>query len=350
VTHPTAADTSRIDQHWPDEGLEQVERCPYCDSPERAIAHRDIQDWSFYCAPGKWTYWSCARCESLYLSPRPTPSTLANAYGSYYTHHVAQGGSLLHRLLDRLKNECWSHWLRADLRPRLHLPRAVGWLLAPLKRRLIEPFEIAELIELPKGRLMDVGCGNGNMLDVARQLGWQATGLEIDPNAARAARTRGLEVLEGSYARLAEFGQEFDCIICSHVLEHVHDPQGMLRRLANALKPGGTLMISLPNASSLLREHFGNDWRGLEAPRHLSIPSLRRLAANLEELGFRVRQREMTRLFTAAESVRIQRRGDRRTASDTAAARKLTARLVPTSGQQYDLVEFVCVKDASRVR
>lgn len=344
-----APDTSRIDQRWPVDGLEEVERCPYCGSDEREVAHRDIQDWSFYSAPGKWTYWSCARCKSLYLSPRPTQSTLGTAYGSYYTHHLAQGGSLVPRLLDRVKNECWSHWLSADLRPRVHVPRWLGWVLAPLKNRLVEPFEIAELINLPKGRLMDVGCGNGNMLDVAQQLGWRAMGLELDPNAVRAARTRGLDVLEGSYARLAEFEGELDCVICSHVLEHVHDPQDMLRKLSGALKLGGTLLLSLPNASSLLRDHFGDDWRGLEAPRHLSIPSLDQLAANLHALGFAVRQRELTRLWTAAESSRIQRRGSRRLSFDNAAARKLRAQLVPSGGQQYDFVEFVCVKGTSRV-
>jgi 2-polyprenyl-3-methyl-5-hydroxy-6-metoxy-1,4-benzoquinol methylase len=333
---------SRIDQPWPEEDLEQIECCPYCDATERALAHSDVQDWSFYCAPGKWTYWNCTQCKSLYLSPRPTVTTVSRAYATYYTH-VVQGESVLHRVKERLKNECWSHWLEIDLRPRLQLPRALGWLLGPLKSRWVEPFEIAELVRLPKGRLMDVGCGNGHMISVARRLGWHAVGLEIDPIAARVARAQGLDVLEGPYELLAAFTQEFDCIICSHVLEHVHDPKNLLGKLANALKPGGTLLLSLPNATSLVRHHFGDDWRGLEAPRHLTIPSISQLRANLHDLGFRARQREVTRLWTAAESARIRRRGTHVKAEDRAVERTLSVGNVPSSEQEYDFVEFVCV-------
>ncbi len=342
-------DTSRIDRPWPDADLERIECCPYCDAPERTVAHSDVQDWSFYAAPGKWTYWTCTRCGSLYLSPRPTAATLGQAYRTYHTHQLAQRESFLRRVKDRLINECWSHWLAIDLRPRLRLPRALKWLLVPLQARLVEPFEIAELVKLPKGRLVDVGCGNGGMLSIAKRLGWQAVGLEIDPVAASAARARGLDVLDGSYERLAAFRRQLDCIICSHVLEHVHDPRDLLVKLAEALKPGGTLLLSLPNATSLMRQYFGNDWRGLEAPRHLTIPSMSQLTANLRDVGFSVRQRPLARSWTAAESARIRRRGTRLNAHDRAVARTVNAGHVFSSEQQYDFVEFVCVKGGHRV-
>jgi 2-polyprenyl-3-methyl-5-hydroxy-6-metoxy-1,4-benzoquinol methylase len=342
-------DTSRIDQPWPDVDLEQIAACPYCGASERTVAHRDVQDWSFYSAPGKWTYWTCTRCRSLYLSPRPTAATVGQAYRAYHTHQRAQRESFQQRVKERLINECWSHWLGIDLRPRLQLPRALSWLLVPLHGRLVEPFEIAELVKLPKGRLLDVGCGNGGMLSIAQRLGWRAVGLEIDPVAARAARARGLDVLEGSYHHLAAFRQQLDCIICSHVLEHVHDPRDLLVHVADALTPGGTLLLAAPNATSAMRRYFGDDWRGLEAPRHLTIPSMPQLAANLHALGFTVRQRRVTRAWTAAESFRIRRRGARLNAHDRAVARTLSAGEVPSSEEQYDFVEFVCVKDPHHV-
>jgi 2-polyprenyl-3-methyl-5-hydroxy-6-metoxy-1,4-benzoquinol methylase len=345
----TTPDISRIDQPWPDEELERIDCCPYCDSSERTLAHRDVQDWSFYCAPGKWTYWNCTRCSSLYLSPRPTPAALDRAYGTYYTHRVAHEASLWEAATDRLRNECWSHWLEADLRPRVGLPRALGWLLAPLKSRLIEPFEIAELVKLPKGRLLDVGCGSGHLLSMAQHLGWQAVGLDIDPMAARAARARGLEVLVGSYDRLADFRNEVDCIICSHVLEHVHDPRDLLCKVATALKPGGALLLSLPNATSVVRHYFGDDWRGLEAPRHLTIPSMSQLKAILRDMGFSVRQRHRPRLWTVAESSRIRRRGTRLNRHDRAMEKNLRADDTPSHEEQYDFVEFVCVNGGRHV-
>ena len=95
----------RIDEPWPDSDLEPVECCPYCHARERTLAHRDTQDWSFYGAPGKWNYWECTRCQSLYLSPRPMPASLARAYGSYYTHRVTGRESLVRRLKERIVNE-----------------------------------------------------------------------------------------------------------------------------------------------------------------------------------------------------------------------------------------------------
>jgi len=196
---------------------------------------------------------------------------------------------------------------------------------------------------------MDVGCGNGYTLSLAKRLGWQAMGLEVDPSAVRVARAQGLYIQQGSYARLADLRQVFDCIICSHVLEHVHDPQDMLHRLAGALNPGGTLLLSLPNATSLVRSHFGDNWRGLEAPRHLSIPSMSQLETNLREIGFSVRQRQLNHLWTAAESSRIQRRGIRINAHDKAVAKMLAANAALSSDRRYDFVQFICVRDRHRV-
>lgn len=335
---------SRIDQPWPIDDTENVDSCPYCQSVARIVAHREIQDWSFYCAPGKWTYWSCSQCSSLYLSPRPTVDTIGSAYSSYYTHSAARTQSFVQSIRARLINECWSHWLCTDLRPRFHVPTAARWLLNPLKARLAEPFVLAELLKLPKGRLMDVGCGNGQMIELAKQLGWAATGLESDPVAVRSTRARGLDVIEGSYVRLSEFPQDFDCIICSHVLEHVHYPLDLLRRIAGALKDGGTLLLATPNASSVMRRHFGDDWRGLEAPRHLSIPSMVQLEANLREMGFTVRRRNVTRLWTAVESSRIRRRGKHIVARDKAVARELAARQKLVSDWGNDFADLVCLK------
>jgi len=202
---------------------------------------------------------------------------------------------------------------------------------------------------MPVGRLMDIGCGNGNLLRLAKGLGWKAVGLEVDSAAVQAARARGLDVIEGSYSRLAEYQGEWDCIICSHVLEHVHEPIDMLAEVAMALRPGGILLLSSPNATSQVRTHFGNDWRGLEAPRHLTIPSLRQLKANLSNIGFSTRQVLRRPIATAIESARIQRRSTRVTRHDRTVERMLSNRLVFSSVDDYDFLELVCVKGADLV-
>lgn len=299
---------SALDQLWPDSQLEAVDTCPYCHGRDRDLAFRDVQDWSFHCAPGLWTYWDCRICRSLYLSPRPTAASIGAAYAKYYTHVDGQSVSLLQRLKTRLRNECFSHVLRADIGPRLRIPALMGGVVDRIRRRIVMPFGVAELASSTRGRFLDVGCGSGQMVRLASQLGWNAMGLEIDPLAVKAARQSGLNIVQGAADQLVNFGAQFDAVMCSHVLEHVHDPLNMLSQLKGALRPGGMLLITLPNALSALRRHFGPDWRGLEAPRHLAIPSEPELVTLLEAIGFSVSSQADNRVETAAESFRIRRR------------------------------------------
>lgn len=269
-------DTSIIDQDWPAEELEVVYECPYCKSKERTLAFKDVQDWSFYCSPGKWSYWDCTNCEALYLSPRPKEEFIYKAYASYYTHD-SSSSTFSKSLLERIKNECFFYWKNADIQPRLQIPKSLSFVLMPLKKILHVPYELEQLVDLPRGKLLDVGCGSGYMLNIAQQLGWNVTGLEIDPNAVKAAQIRGLNVLQGDYRNLQNMTNEFDCVICSHVLEHVHEPLALITMLVQALKPDGSLLLSLPNATSHVRTEFKENWRGLEAPRHLAIPKKTKL-------------------------------------------------------------------------
>ncbi len=273
------------DSAWPTKDLEDVGSCPFCASRHRTLAYRDVQDWTFESAPGRWTYWDCTQCGSLYLDPRPTEGSIGSAYRGYYTHTQTPSG-LFPEFKQRLLNECWSHWLKTDIKPRLGLPDMFAYLLTPLHSRIPPPFELEVLAKLPKGELLDVGCGSGTTVKLAGLLGWGATGLELDPTAAHAARREGLHVIQGSYRKLEEHPGRWDCIICSHVLEHVHHPLDLLELIGTALSPGGVTMISCPNSRSYVRQRFGSSWRGLEAPRHLGIPSLEFLVDTMKSSGF----------------------------------------------------------------
>lgn len=304
-------DESLAATSWPAQDLETVAHCPFCAASERALVFSDVEDWTFRCAPGKWNFWKCKGCSALYLDPRPTEASIGRAYARYYTHGSAAGGALTDRVKTLLRHACYLAWHGLELKPRLPLPRFMYPLLAPLRRRMAEPsFILQALNRLPRGRLMDVGCGNGVNLAAARQLGWAAQGLELDPQAVAAARAAGLDVQQGDYGRLEEFQGLFDCIICSHVLEHVHAPHSLLRAIHAALKPGGAALISLPNADSSVLEAVGESWRGLEAPRHLAIPTARTMRTLVEALGFAVEAAPISPWVTLEESLAIaQRRG-----------------------------------------
>lgn len=270
---------------WPTSDLENVINCPYCGSEKRTLIYQSVRDYFFLIAPGEWDYWECADCRALYLNPRPTEDSIGRAYTSYYTHSPVRP-SFFRNLKLRLKYECFSHWLGVNLKPRFGLPKLIGYLLFPLKHFIRIPFEVMFLATSSRGKLIDVGCGGGVTLSLARQMGWRVSGLELDPLACKAANNIGLNVIQGDYSKLSEITEKFDCVLCSHVLEHVHDPVNMLGLMAARMKVNGHLILSLPNAHSDLRFRFGKFWRGLEAPRHISIPTINVIISILESLGY----------------------------------------------------------------
>jgi 2-polyprenyl-3-methyl-5-hydroxy-6-metoxy-1,4-benzoquinol methylase len=334
--------TSVIDQTWPESELEHVKACPFCGAQACTKAYEGVKDWSFDCSPGEWAFWRCQDCAALYLNPRPTKDTIGRAYERYYTHDGA-GQSYLSSFKKRLINEFFYHSYGINLQPRLSLPHSLSWVLGPLKHKLVAPFGLDPLMTLPRGVLMDIGCGNGEFLNIAQQLGWSCTGLELDPAAVSVARQAGLVVEIGSYEKLSEFPEHFDCIVCSHVLEHVHQPGELIRLLYDALKPGGTLLLSAPNALSKAGCYFGPYWRGLEAPRHLAIPAVRFIRDHLSFIGFRVSQRVFKTFPTIAASLAIRKRvleAEQR-ADQVRNVRSFLGR--PTA-DEVDFIELVCFK------
>jgi SAM-dependent methyltransferase len=219
----------------------------------------------------------------------------------------------------------------------------LGSSSAPLRTKIPAPFELETLASLPRRELLDIGCGSGTTLKLGTLLGWKATGLELDLAAVLAARREGLDILHGSYRLLSDFPESFDCVVCSHVIEHVHDPQSLLRLMARTLKVGGVAIISCPNADSHVRHRFGASWRGLEAPRHLAIPSLDHLIRMLKDIGFSVITIEPIGSTTTKQSRNIH---EERNAAVAADAKLL---LPATFARSYvtahpDFIQLVCRK------
>src|SRR2546423_752092 len=132
---------------------------------------------------------------------------------------------------------------------------------------------------VPRGRLLDVGCGHGLLLDEARRRGYDVEGLEISTSAAAYAReVLGLPVLEHP---LEEHDSEegYATVFMADVLEHLGDPVEGIRRCRELLQPGGVLCVVTPDPSSLIARLAGARWWGL-LPAHtflLPRPTLREL-------------------------------------------------------------------------
>jgi SAM-dependent methyltransferase len=120
-----------------------------------------------------------------------------------------------------------------------------------------------------KGTLLDVGCGVGDFLVLARAEGWHCTGIEISPEAAAVARARGFDVIVGDATEVPLPPARFDCVRCAHTLEHVPDPVRLLRRLREAADDDATIEVIVPNRISATAAIFRSRWYHLDVPRHL---------------------------------------------------------------------------------
>jgi SAM-dependent methyltransferase len=151
----------------------------------------------------------------------------------------------------------------------------------------------------PGERLLDAGCGEGRHCFGALERGAEVVGLDLDRPSLRAAvgglRRRGEELgrlgamLQGDTFALPFRDATFDKVICSEVMEHVHDFTGAARELARVTRPGGLAAVTIPTATS---EHLylrvGDDY--FESPGgHIRIFRPRELARGLARAGFATR-------------------------------------------------------------
>jgi 2-polyprenyl-3-methyl-5-hydroxy-6-metoxy-1,4-benzoquinol methylase len=133
------------------------------------------------------------------------------------------------------------------------------------------------------GRLLDVGCGAGPLLDVARDLGWSAEGQEIAPVAASEARSRGHLVRVGPLEECGYAAGSFDAATMIEVIEHLRDPRPTVAAVLRTLRPGGRLLIATGDIGSLRARVQRTHWSYIRPPGHVSYftsESLRRLLLN----------------------------------------------------------------------
>jgi SAM-dependent methyltransferase len=127
-------------------------------------------------------------------------------------------------------------------------------------------------VYIEQGKLLEVGCGSGALLLWLRSLGWtHLTGVELVPTAAESARAEGLSVLCGPVEDiLSQFSdREFDVIISSMVLEHLHQPFAVVELVSEKLKPGGQFIFSTVVRDGLDSRIFQDYWSGFDFPRHM---------------------------------------------------------------------------------
>ncbi len=231
--------------------------CDLCGSHESVLLYR-LSDTAHF-VPGEFALRRCCTCGLMYLSPRPTPATIARYYPADYNPYRPP-----------IEDETWAlmRWMR---RRKLIL-----------RRRLIERY-----LGRTRGQILDVGCATGLFLHEMAQAGWGAAGVELSGPAADFARQRfGLDVFQGMLAEAPFDPGSFDVVTFWDVLEHTFSPRRELAQAARLLRPGGVLALSVPHWDSFDRRLFGRHWQGYDAPRHLHVFTRPVLTTLLADAGF----------------------------------------------------------------
>jgi SAM-dependent methyltransferase len=206
-------------------------RCAWCGHPLDATARRE----------GRIAV--CAACGTGTTDPPPTAAELDAAYAGWYRPAAGRFAGVGDRLLQHSR----------------------GTLARRLDRRA------------PTGPVLDVGSGDGALLDALHRIGRRATGLERESTRP--------DVLAAS---LSEIEGDWAAIVFWHSLEHLTDPGQALAAAAERLRAGGLLVVAAPNFASLQAALFGADWFAADVPRHLVHLRADLMVVRMRDLGLRV--------------------------------------------------------------
>lgn len=234
---------------------EIIDKCLVCGSN-----HKKIIFWgndALEHAEGQFPLVSCVDCGFIYLGERPSSNDIANYYPNHYLSFqkaIEDEPSLIKRL--ERKNE------------------------REKRIRFIKKFYQGP------GRILDIGCATGVFLDGMRKVGWDVTGVETSSYAAEYARnTYKLNVHKGVLIEANFTENSFDVVTLWDVLEHVSNPVEVLHEIRRILKPGGIIVIGVPNPNAWERWIYGKSWPGWDIPRHFQLFDKQQLRVVLERCG-----------------------------------------------------------------
>ena len=229
--------------------------CSWCGTPsENQYLH--LKD--YFLSQEEFDIFECKNCGLLFTVPRPDPTVIGKYYQSdeYYSHQRNTKG-FIPRLYE---------WVKSfNLRNKVNM--AIG--------------------DLPQGKLLDIGCGVGDFLCQVKNQNWEVMGIEPSEDAKNIAESRlGFRPIAPTESPALE-NSSFDVITLWHVLEHVDDLHFQTSEIVRLLKPGGRLIIALPNFQSFDCQYFKDKWAAWDVPRHLNHFSSDTLQKMVVSLGFK---------------------------------------------------------------
>lgn len=216
--------------------------CPVCESSNFKLRHHLI-DHEYQTTDQKFPVNECHCCGTFFLSPRPNESAFDIIYPKNYSNY------------------------RTNETKESHVRQLSNKLQVRRVKKLISSFSFEKGFSV-----LDVGCGDGFMLDRIKDAFPLSQTFGIEPNKfAAEIAARSHDVFHGTLEECPEIDKKFDIIISSHVIEHVSDPVGFLDLLCRKLKDDGVVIIDTPNVRCLQYKIFGKHWGGFHSPRHWTL-------------------------------------------------------------------------------
>ena len=194
----------------------------------------------------------CEQCGVFFLSPRPDEESSGDYYLKSYAPYQKAADGIAERV---------GRWLG----------------ISQYRQKLVRGL-------VADGRILDVGCGNGEFLD-ALDGRWEKFAMDVEEHAQFASPVR---FFEGRIDRDRPDLDGLDVITLWHVFEHLYHPRKALAHLREMLRPGGFLVVAVPEPACLERRLFGRYWIGWDPPRHVATYSSKSIEALFEGAGLRL--------------------------------------------------------------
>jgi SAM-dependent methyltransferase len=206
--------------------------CPLCQTDEREVRYAEF---------GAHKVVRCRKCKVHYLYPRLTENAMRRAYADddYFEGGHSGYSDTSYALQERALRSTFKRLMRN------------------LQKR-----------GLTGGALLEVGCGYGYLLEEAKEFFSLRVGTELSRQGVQFSSTRADQVYEGGIDQLTD-GLKFDCVLATHVIEHVYEPLEFVRRLVDHTKPGGKVVLAAPDMGGLLRKLMGRRWPSFKVPEHV---------------------------------------------------------------------------------
>jgi 2-polyprenyl-3-methyl-5-hydroxy-6-metoxy-1,4-benzoquinol methylase len=137
------------------------------------------------------------------------------------------------------------------------------------------------------GRLLDIGCATGVLIEHYSRAGWKAEGIEVClPSARYGMEKRNVPIKTVTFEEAGYPGGSFDVIHASHLIEHLADPRAFMSEAHRVLTEHGLLVLTTPNAAGAQARLLGKRWRSV-IPDHIHLFSRKNLTRLLKANGFR---------------------------------------------------------------